>query len=122
LEAKTQKTKPVVYKKTKDIGQAHDSRQWLKQNHPHLKDHIWMVGDLGDVVMQANPPPDLRVVTLESMMDLTRRLINVGRRIDVRPTGSSLESATQEAFTYYGLLWPDVAESLEYRFAIDLQD
>lgn len=122
LEAKTQKTKPVVYKKTRDIGQAHGSREWLKQNHPHLKDQIWMVGDLGDVVMQANPPPDLRVVPLESMMDLAQRLINVGRRIVVRPAGSSLESATQEALTYYGLLWPQVEESLEYRFAIDLQD
>jgi uncharacterized protein YukE len=122
LEAKTQKTKPVVYKKTRDIGQALDSREWLKQNHPHLKDQVWMVGDLGDVVMQANPPADLRVVTLESMMDLAQRLINVGRRIVVRPVGSSLEAATQEAFMYYGLLWPQVAESLEYRLAIDLQD
>lgn len=122
LEAKTQKTKPVVYKKTRDIGQALDSREWLKQNHPHLKDQVWMVGDLGDVVMQANPPPDLRVVTLESMMDLAQRLINAGRRIIVRPSGASMESATQEAFTYYGLLWPQVAESLEYRMAVDLQD
>jgi len=122
LEAKTQKTKPVVYKKTRDIGQAHDSREWLKQNHAHLKDHIWMVGDLGDVVMQANPPPDLRVVTLESMMDLAQRLINAGRRIVVRPAGASLESAAQEAFTCYALLWPMAADSLEYRMAIDLQD
>ena len=122
LEAKTQRTKPVIYRKNQDIGQAHNSREWLKQSHPGLKDHIWIVGELGDVVMQANPPPDLRVVTLESMMDLAQRLINAGRRIAVRPTGSSLESATQEAFDYYGMLWPQVAESLEYRFAIDLQD
>ena len=122
LEAKTQKTKPVVYKKNQDIGQVHNSREWLKQNHPKLKDLIWIVGELGDVVMQANPPQDLRVVTLESMMDLAQRLINVGRRIAVRPAGSSLESATQEAFNYYGVMWPQVAESFEYRFAIDLQD
>lgn len=81
-----------------------------------------MVGDLGVVVMQANPPADLKVVTLESMIDLAQRLINVGRRIAVRHSGASLESATQEALTYYGLLWPQVAESLEYRMAIDLQD
>jgi hypothetical protein len=122
LEAKTKKAKPVVYKKNQDIGQAYNSREWLKQNHPGLNDHIWIVGDLGDVVMQANPPQDLRVVTLESMVDLTQRLINAGRRIAVRPPGSSPEAATQEAFTYYGLCWPHVAESLEYRLAIDLQD
>jgi hypothetical protein len=122
LEAKTQKTKPVVYKKTQDIGQAHDSREWVKQNHPDLTAQIWMIGDLGDVVAQANPPADLRVVTLESMMELAQQLINVGRRITVRPKEFSLESATQEAFIFYGLLWPQVAESLEYRLAIDLQD
>ncbi|MCH8509960.1 MAG: hypothetical protein LAT64_14505 [Phycisphaerales bacterium] len=122
LEAKTQRTKPVVYKKTRDIGQALDSREWLSQNHKHLMGQVWIIGDLGDVVAQANPPPDLRVVTLESMMDLAQRLINVGRRITVRPAESSLDSATQEAFTYYGLLWPQVAESLEYRMAVDLQD
>ncbi|MEM1183491.1 MAG: DEAD/DEAH box helicase family protein [Planctomycetota bacterium] len=121
LEAKTQKAKPAVYKK-RDIGQAHDSREWLKQNYSQMTDHVWIVGDHGDVVMQANPPTDLRLVTLESMMDLAQRLINAGRRIDVRPSGASLESATQEAFVYHRLLWPQVAESLEYRFAIDLQD
>lgn len=121
LEAKTQKRKPVVYKK-RDIGQSLDSREWLAQNHHHLNHQVWMVGDLGDVVMQANPPTDLKVVTLESMIDLAQRLIYVGRRINVRQTGVSLESATQEAFTHYGLLWPQVAESLEYRMAMDLQD
>jgi hypothetical protein len=121
LEAKTQKTKPVIYKK-RDIGQSLDSREWLRQNHPELDSEVWMVGDLGDVVTEANPPPDLKVVMLESMIDLAQRLVNAGRRIIVRPAESSLESATQEAFTYYGLLWPQVAESLEYRMAIDLQD
>lgn len=121
LEAKTQKTQPVVYKK-RDIGQALDSREWLKKNYSQLEVQVWMVGELGDVVMQANPSDDLKVVTLESMIDLAQRLVSVGRRIIVRPAGSSLESATQEAFKYYGLLWPQVAESLEYRMAIDLQD
>jgi hypothetical protein len=72
--------------------------------------------------MQANPPDNLRVVTLESMIDVAQRLVNAGRRLVVRPSGSSLDAATQEAFTFYGLLWPQLAESLDYRMAIDLQD
>ena len=122
LEAKTQKNSPVVYKKNQDIGQAHNSREWLKQTHPGMNDHIWIVGDLGDVVVQANPPQDLRVVTMESMIDLAQRLVYAGRRVSVRPPKSSLESATQEAIDYYGLQWPQFAESLVYRFAVDLQD
>lgn len=121
LEAKTQKDKPTVYKK-RDIGQSLDSREWIKKNYPNLKDHIWMVGEFGKVVAEANPPSDLKVITLESMIDLAQRLVSAGRRISVRPAAASLQAATHEAFTYYGLLWPEVAESLECRMAVDLQD
>jgi hypothetical protein len=33
-----------------------------------------------------------------------------------------LESAVQEAFEYYGLIWPKIMDSLDYRMAIELQN
>jgi uncharacterized protein YukE len=121
LEAKTQKAKPTVYKK-RDIGQSLDSREWLRQHYSTFDCEIWIIGDLGDVVMQANPPPNLKIVTLESMLDLAQRLVYAGRRISVRRAGTLLESAVQEAFEYYGLIWPKIMDSLDYRMAIELQN
>lgn len=121
LEAKTQKTEPLVYRK-RDIGQALDSREWLRTEHAGLAHQIWIVGQHGPVVAQASPPDDLRIVLPESLIEAAERLLFAARRIAARPTGWSVEQATQEALAFYGLLWPGVGEGLEYRLARDLQD
>lgn len=121
IDAKTGMEVPVTYKK-RHIGDSHHSEEWLRQEYSEYELEVWIVGAIGPVVRQAIPSPKMLVVAFASLIELARKLTTAARRVGARSADVSLPDAVQEAFRFYGLLWPIVVESVEYQYASDLQD
>lgn len=121
MEAKTQKESPSSYKKNKHIGKVHNDCKWLHEQYGDVTVEPWIVGPVRPVASQASPPDSLRIIPMESIIELADRVHQAGLRVASRPSGTPLEVAIQEAFERFGLTWLDLRDGIEYRLAIDLQ-
>jgi len=119
LEAKTQKTSPVAYKKTQ-VGKLHDDVTWLDNKYPGTDRRVMIVGPPVPVVKQANPKVFYRVTPLSEFVDLLNRVIFAYQSIAASPVGD-LEGHIEIAFRFQGLLWPSCVDAMSYQFMTDLQ-
>jgi hypothetical protein len=122
IEAKTQKESPKVYKKNKHIGKVLNDCIWLDENYKGYRRRLLLVGPHCGIAPQASPPPDLRVVSISEFIALAERLSNAAQNIFARIDSAKAKAlAVESAFSFYGLLWPDCLDGMEYCLATDLQ-
>ena len=122
IEAKTQKESPRVYKKNKHIGKVLNDCNWLEENFNGYTRRLLLVGPLCGIAPQASPPPDLRVLPMSEFVELADRLSSAAQQTVARiDANSSAEVAVENAFSHYGLIWPECLDALDYRLAGDLQ-
>ncbi len=75
MELKTKKAKPAVYFK-KDIGQALNHVEWMRENRPDDKiDGVLVVGPNGKCDSQANPSDELYLVDMDALTTLVESFI-----------------------------------------------
>lgn len=122
IEAKTQKESPKVYKKNKHIGKILNDCNWLEEHFKGYERRLLLIGPLCGIAPQASPPMDLRIIQLSEFIDLNDRLASAAQhivaRIDAR---NAAAQAVENAFSHYGLLWPQCLDALDYALATDLQ-
>lgn len=114
IEAKTQKTSPRAYKKL-HIGKLAQDKIWIDKEHPNSECRLLILGPLVPVVSQASPPVELRVVPMESFLELAESLRRAERRVASRPSTWTVSQAAQEALHHYRLLWPGLLDNLAGR-------
>ena len=117
FELKTNKDIDGEYSKT-EISKCHDHEEWLKQVHD--VDSLVIIGKVLPVSEHANPSINLRIIELESVIDLFSRLKNLYQAIESGDM-SNLENSVQIWLDYYGLIWPSCIFSLDNRLAYDLK-
>lgn len=122
IHAKTQKESPKAYRKAKHIGRIFNDQEWIKKKFPGDVLSAWIVGPLVPVVQQATPPEELRIVPMESMLDILYRVKSAYARRDAQTRDVAKVKIVQEAWEHLGLLWPGLIDSVEFRFARDMQD
>ena len=122
FEAKTQKESPKVYKKNKHIGKVLNDCIWLDERYKGYSRRLLLVGPRCGIAPQASPPPGLRVLPISEFVALAERLSNAAQNIFARIDSDKAKAlAVQAAFSFYGLLWPDCLDAMEYCLASDLQ-
>ena len=102
-----------------DIRDCNDHSVWLENNHSDKHIHRFLVGKHHRVATIANPDDDLRVIEIDTILDLVDRLDAA-----IASFGSSkvIPTFAQSVLEAYGLVWPHCVKSLPYKLAIDLQN
>jgi len=122
IEAKTQKESPKVYKKNKHIGKVLNDCVWLEEKYRDYTRRLLLVGPRCGIAPQASPPSDLRVLPISEFITLAERLSNAAQNIFARIDSDKAKAlAVESAFSFYGLLWPECLDAMEYCLAGDLQ-
>jgi hypothetical protein len=122
IEAKTDKETGSTYQKKEDIGQFHDHVQWLKDNHPDYSFRKVITGRKLRVSINASPPDDLRIVTLEQFQGLLDRLVKFVAFLEAASSNKTTETIVENGIREFGLAWPKCVDSLEGLLAVDLQN
>ena len=118
FELKTNKQNDNEYSK-KDIGQCHNSEQWLYDNCGESSE-IAIVGRFLQVSNQANPSEQLQVIELEGFRDMLRRAKKMFQSVDGGDK-TDVPMRFQAWLDHHGLVWPACVEALASRKAIDLK-
>lgn len=121
FEAKTNKKSQGQYKKKEDIAQVHDHVQWLETTWPDYELYTAIVGRQLQVSADANPPANLRVITVEQFKGLAERIDQLLEFIESTESSGDLAICIERGLRYFGLDWPACVESLESVLAIDLK-
>lgn len=121
LEAKTDKKDGSQYRKKDDIGQFHDHIGWLQKTYPGETFYRVVVGKKLPVAEEANPPEDLRVITLDQFQLLADRTKELYRYIASTAKTGDVGVCAERGLESLGLKWPNCIESLESSLAIDLK-
>ncbi len=118
FELKSDKNKDGKYFK-KDIAQCHDHEEWLTDKYGD-KAILIIVGRMLPVSKKANPSDTLRVVEITAFRDLFTRAKTVFDSVEAGDK-ANLEQSFQRWLNHYGLNWPNCADSLDSRLAVDLK-
>lgn len=118
IELKTGKDTSSKYKKKDDIGQYFDHIQWLSDNYSDYKFYHSILGRKIPVVSEANPPADLRIITIDSFYELARRILNLYQIHNERSKPETIEAFISSN----GLKWPICFTSMNYFLASDLKN
>lgn len=121
LEAKTNKQASSQYQKKGDIGQFYDHIAWLEKKFKGERFIKAIVGPKLRVSRDANPPEDLRIITLDQFIELTARVQKLYAYVESTAHATDLEVCVERGLRDLGLTWPNCIESLESSLAIDLQ-
>lgn len=119
FELKTNKNKDGEYSKN-DIKDCHDHHVHLETLYQGKKFIETIVGYPLSVSNKAHPSPDLRVITVESLCELLKRTREMYENVDL--TSQNDEHEFARWLDYFGLLWPDCIDALQYHLAIDLKE
>ena len=121
LEAKTDKKATSQYTKKDDIGQFHDHIGWLQKNHAHEEFSKVIVGPKLQVSRESHPPDDLRIITIEQFIALTKRAKELAEFASSISNDEERLVGIERSLQDFGLSWPHCIESLESYLAIDLK-
>ena len=121
IEAKTNKKDGSQYRKKEDIGQFHDHVQWLEKNFPKEAFHKIIAGKKLRVSEDANPPGDLRIITLEQFQILVDRIKELYEYVGSAAKSGDVGICVERGLESLGLRWPKCIDSLESSLAIDLK-
>jgi len=121
IEAKTNKKDGGQYRKKEDIGQFHDHIQWLEKNFPKEAFHKIIAGKKHYVSGDANPPGDLRIITLEQFQLLADRIKELYEYVGSAAKSGDVGICVERGIESLGLRWPKCIDSLESSLAIDLK-
>jgi hypothetical protein len=121
IEAKTNKKDSSEYRKKEDIGQFHDHVKWLEKELPEQMLYKVIAGKKYNVSKDANPPTDLRIVTLEQFHLLAARIKELYEYVGSAAKTSDVEICVERGLESLGLKWPNCIDSLESWLAIDLK-
>jgi len=121
IEAKTDKKDGSAYRKKEDIGQFHDHVRWLEKNYADEAFRKVIVGKKYRVSEDANPPPDLHIMTLDQFQLLADRLKELYEYLGSAAKSGDVGICAERALESLGLSWPKCIDSLESSLAIDLK-
>ena len=112
MEAKTDKQPSSPYNKD-HVGQLHNHVQWIKDNYNATEIIPVFVGPSSPASDQASPSPDMKVAELRQFEELGQRLISALRDVSAQAIPLSLGKELNEVMNQRGLIYPQVALSLE---------
>jgi hypothetical protein len=119
FDLKTGKRVDSEYDKD-DIGRAHLHAQWVRDKKRRRKCRHSIIGHELQVSNLASPAPDLDVIDLAGLQELTESVKQMLESVDVGDK-SNLEDAFEGWLRHYGLIWPTCVEALPSTLAIDLR-
>lgn len=117
FEAKTDKLATSQYNKS-EVGQAHDHRQWIKNNHRKRTVGLSWLGRTLPVSPDSSPDEDLTVFELGSIANLAARVRQLYEAMLVEAVDAD---AVQAWLTHSGLVFPACVHALPMRRAVDLK-
>jgi hypothetical protein len=120
FELKTNKGHESEYSKD-DIKDCNDHHSWLESKYPGKTFIEAIVGYHLKISEIANPHNELRVITIESLQELLKRLSSAFEKVALSGN-TDIENEFQCWLEYYGLLWPDCVNALPCKLAIDLKN
>ena len=119
FESKTDKHSTSSYRK-KEVGQLHDHIQWVTDTYDASQIVPAFVGPSLPVSKEANPSPEMKVIELQRLHELSQRLISALQDVANRALPLSLERELHEAMKSRNLLYPNVISSLGGSFLEDV--
>lgn len=117
FEAKSDKKPDSQYGKD-DVGQAHNHRQWLRDNHKNALIALSWVGRVLPVTSASSPDEHLTVLDLGSLAELATRTRVLYENISAEKITAD---GVQAWLSHQGLTFPECTIALPTRLASDLK-
>lgn len=114
IETKTQKQKSSIYTK-EDIGQMHNHVQWVKDNYCSTNVIPLFIGPLVKASNKASFSSDFSVKTLETFVELGKRLIAALTDATQNTLPLMLSDRINEVFSDRKLIYPEVLDTLKFQ-------